>query len=112
MVKVKVEDIQNNETTDDYETKSESDNEVQEVIEAKTKKTPQQKTISCPNCNKEMLQKTFKYYHSIKCKPHQVEEPPAPTRPEKIEVSFGVGRPQGRQIATSEKVQKLMSKAF
>ena len=112
MVKVKVEDIHNNETTDDYETKSESDNEVQEVVEAKTKKAPQQKTISCPNCNKEMLQKTFKYYHSIKCKPHQVEEPPPPTRPEKIEVSFGVGRPQGRQIATSEKIQKLMSKAF
>jgi hypothetical protein len=106
MVKVKVEDIQNNETTDDYETKSESDNEVQEVVEAKTKKAPQQKTISCPNCNKEMHQKTFKYYHSIKCKPHQVEEPPTPARPEKIEVSFGVGRPQGRQIATSEKKHK------
>jgi hypothetical protein len=43
MVKVKVEDIQNNETTDDYETKSESDNEEQEVVEAKTKKAPQQK---------------------------------------------------------------------
>ena len=38
MVKVKVEDIQNNETTDDYETNSESDNEEQEVVEAKTKK--------------------------------------------------------------------------
>jgi hypothetical protein len=64
MVRVKVEDIQNNETADDYKTKSESDNE-QEVVEAVTQKTPQQKTITCPNCNKEMLQKTFKYYHSI-----------------------------------------------
>ena len=39
MVKIKVEDIQNNETTDDYETRSESDNEMQEVVEAKTKNT-------------------------------------------------------------------------
>ena len=112
MVKVKVEDIQSNETTDDYETKSESDNEVQEVVEAVTKKTPQQKTITCPNCNKEMLQKTFKYYHSIKCKPHQVEEPPTPARPEKIEVSFGVGRQIGRQAAKTENSQRLISKAF
>jgi hypothetical protein len=112
MVKVKVEDIQNNETTDDYETKSESDNEEQEVVEAKTKKAPQQKTITCPNCNKEMLQKTFKYYHSIKCKPQQVEEPPTPARPEKIEVSFGVGRPIGRQVAKTENLQRLISKAF
>ena len=111
MVKVKVEDIKNEET-EDYETKSESDNEVQEVIESKTKKTPQQKTIACPNCNKEMLHKTFKYYHSIKCKPHQVEPPPEPTRPEKIEVSFGVGKQVGRQVVKSENLQRLISKAF
>ena len=37
MVKVKIEDIQNEET-EDCEIKSESDNEVQEVIESKTKK--------------------------------------------------------------------------
>ena len=36
MVRVKVEDIKNEET-EDYETKSESDNEVQELIESKTK---------------------------------------------------------------------------
>ena len=59
-----------------------------------------------------MLQKTFKYYHSIKCKPQQVEEPPAQTRPEKIEVSFGVGRPIGRQVAKTGHLQRLISKAF
>ena len=55
-----------------------------------------------------MLQNTFKYYHSIKRKPEQVEQPQVQPKPEMIEVSFGVGR----QIATSEKLQKLMSKAF
>ena len=54
-----------------------------------------------------MLQKTFEYYHSIKCKPAQVEPPQVQPKPERIEVSFGVGR----QIATSEELQKIMSKA-
>jgi hypothetical protein len=48
MVKVKVEDIQNNETTDDYETKSESDNEVQEVVEAKNQKSTSTKNYLLP----------------------------------------------------------------
>jgi hypothetical protein len=59
-----------------------------------------------------MLLKTLKYYHITKCKPHQVEEPPTPARPEKIEVSFGVGRQVGRQIAKTENLQRLISKAF
>ena len=40
-----------------------------EPVKAK-KKEP---LITCPNCSKEMLMKTFKYYHSLKCKPESEE---------------------------------------
>ena len=33
----------------------------------------QQEYVACPHCSKSMLLKTFKYYHSYKCKP---EAPP------------------------------------
>ena len=29
----------------------------------------QQECVECPQCNKSMLLKTFKYYHSYKCRP-------------------------------------------
>ena len=49
----------------------------------------QQECVECPQCNKSMLLKTFKYYHSYKCRPAA----PQPTVAkqvafEKIEVSF------------------------
>jgi len=107
MTKIKVENIGKAETPPNSE-QSESDNEVAEPVETKTKKGPPQKLVSCPVCNKEMLQKTFRYYHSLKCKPTQVEPTPVPAKPEKIEVSFGVGRPTTK----SEGIQRLISKAF
>ena len=107
MVKVTIQDIGNTEATEDNQVKEETESE-NEIQPPPTKAKPQQKLITCPNCNKEMLQKTFKYYHSIKCKPAQVEQPQVQPKPERIEVSFGVGR----QITTSEKLQKLMSNAF
>lgn len=36
------------------------------------------KLITCPVCNKEMLEKTYKYTHSLKCK---LPEPPPPPPP-------------------------------
>ena len=43
--------------------------------------------ITCPNCSKEMLMKTFKYYHSLKCKleSEEVELPPDPKEEPKEE---------------------------
>ena len=55
-----------------------------------------------------MLQKTYKYYHSIKCKPTEKEIQPEIPRPEKIEVSFDVGRKRVK----NENIQRLISRAF
>ena len=106
MTKIKVENIGKAETPPNSE-QNELDNEVAEPVETKNKKGPPQKLVSCPVCNKEMLQKTFRYYPSLKCKPTQVEPTPVPVKPEKNEVSFGVGRP-----TTSAGIQRLISRAF
>ena len=107
MSKIKVESISN---ATNIQEEPESDNEVQEqtVEPQKNKKTPPQKLVTCPNCNKEMLSKTFRYYHILKCKPTQTEPTPSVTIPEKIEVSFNVGR----QTTKGEKIQRLISRAF
>ena len=109
MAKIKVENIGTTETTTNNEEESESDIETPPQVETKPPKTkPQQKLVSCPNCNKEMLQKTFKYYHNLKCKPAEPETIPVVVKPEKIEVSFGIGTP----IRKNENIQRLMSRAF
>ena len=109
MAKIKVENIGINETATNNDEESESDIEIPVVVEPKTpKQTPQQKLVSCPNCNKEMLNKTYKYYHSLKCKPSQPETTPVVVKPEKIEVSFGIGTP----IRKNENIQRLMARAF
>jgi hypothetical protein len=40
-------------------------------LKVKTKK--KEPTTKCPHCGKEMLEKTFKYYHSLKCKKEYLE---------------------------------------
>ena len=35
----------------------------------KPRQTKQPRMITCVNCGKELLEKTFKYYHQLKCKP-------------------------------------------
>jgi len=113
MVKIKVESLPNEpEQNEIVKEESSSDGEAPEPIEEvparTTKKTPPQKMVSCPSCGKEMLQKTYRYYHSLKCKPQQEEPAPvAPPRPEKIEVSF-----DGRRNNHSGNIQRLISKAF
>ena len=106
MTKIKVENIGKAETPPNSG-QNESDNEVAEPVETKNKKGPPQKLVSCLVCNKAMLQKAFRYYHSPKCKPTQVEPTPVPVKPETIEVSFRVGRP-----TKSEGIQQLISRAF
>ena len=44
--------------------------DMEEFVRVKSKK--KDVTVTCPNCDKEMLAKTYKYYHSLKCK---TEEP-------------------------------------
>ena len=109
MVKIKVENLSSIKTAENIQPikeESASDNEIEEPKQ--TKKTQAQKLVSCPNCYKEMLQKTFRYYHSLKCKPVTVESTPVVERPEKIEVTFDVGRP----VQKGEKIQRLISRAF
>ena len=109
MAKIKVENIGTNETATNNEEESESDIEIPQQVETKPPKTkPQQTTVKCGNCHKEMLNKTYTYYHSLKCKPSQPETNPVVVKPEKIEVSFGIGTP----IRKNENIQRLMSRAF
>ena len=104
MPKVKIQNIE-----EEIKEESESDNEAPEQVqEIETKTTPKQKMTSCPNCGKEMLQKTYRYYHSLKCKPHEKEVPQAIPKPEKIEVSFNIGR----RAAKNETIKRLISRAF
>ena len=70
MTKLKVQNIEP--TQDETFVKEESESDVEQpdpIPEVETKATPKQKMTSCPNCGKEMLQKTYRYYHSLKCKP-------------------------------------------
>ena len=105
MPKVKIQDIEP--VQEEMKEESESDNE-QPAQEIETKTTPKQKMTSCPNCGKEMLQKTYRYYHSLKCKPQEKEIIQAIPKPEKIEVSFNVGR----RAAKNENIKRLISSAF
>lgn len=114
MVKIKVESlvdepVQNKIVKDDSSSEGEPPEPILEVQPKTTKKTQPQKMVSCPNCSKEMLAKTFRYYHSLKCKPQQEDPAPvAPPRPEKIEVSFNVSQKAGN----GGKFQSLLGKAF
>ena len=50
MVKVTIQDISNTEATEENQAKEESESE-NEVQPPPTKAKPQQKLITCPNCN-------------------------------------------------------------
>ena len=52
------------------------------VEESKPKPKKEQATITCENCNKSMLMKTYKYSHMKLCKPAVSEPPPPPPTPE------------------------------
>ncbi len=64
---------------------------------------------TCKNCGKEMLEKTFKYYHQLKCQ--QVEQKPQTakptTPPEDITVDFAFQR-----RVKQDKYASLLTKAF
>ena len=89
MVKIKVQNI---EPQDEAVKEEIEEDESPKTPEIESKPIKQQKMVSCPHCNKEMLQKTFRYYHSLKCKPTEPEPTIAKPKPDKIEVSFDVSR--------------------
>ena len=51
------------------------------VEESKSKPKKEQTMISCENCGKSMLMKTYKYSHLKLCKPPTPEPPPPPPPP-------------------------------
>ena len=78
-----------------------------------TKPPKNVKLTTCQNCGKELLEKTFKYYHQLKCKSKElVSQQPlmkqADTKPESITVDFGFQRRAVKQ----DRFSTLMKRAF
>ena len=77
-----------------------------------TSETKKGKMITCATCGKELLEKTFKYYHQLKCKPkeyasqQQLVQPPIKT--DSITVDFGFQR----RAKLQERYTNLMARAF
>ena len=101
--------------------RSESDDEEPPMKEAEVEESPivpnqkkppkkQQEYVACPQCNKSMLLKTFKYYHSYKCRP-ATQQPTVVkhTSPEKMEVSFNEGF--SRKDQRNDSIKRLISRA-
>ena len=68
------------------------------------------KMITCNHCGKQILEKTFKYYHQLKCKPRESTPPPVKpqARPESIVVDFGFQR----RAKLQERYANLVARAF
>jgi phage FluMu protein Com len=67
---------------------------------------------TCTNCNKELLEKTFKYYHQLKCKPKESANKPSSNpepRPETIRVDFDFNR---RAQQKQERYTNLFTRAI
>ena len=92
---------------------------VQEVAKPVTQPrlTKQPRMITCVNCGKELLEKTFKYYHQLKCKPSvplqdtvQPEtETKETTNPENTMVDFDYRR---RASQRPVRYASILSRAF
>jgi len=69
------------------------------------------KLTTCTNCGKELLEKTFKYYHQLKSKPKETshQNPVLPfIKSDSITVDFGFQRRQQKQ----ERFTNLIANAF
>ena len=57
------------------------------------------KIVNCIHCGKVLLEKTFKYYHQLKCKPKEESEPvkKMEVTPETLTVDFGFRRKSQNQ---------------
>ena len=99
---------------------SESDDEELPMKETELEEPPtpdptrrvkkQQEYVACPQCKKSMLLKTFKSYHSYKCRP----EAPQPTIAKQVAseriVSFNEF--QSKKDQRNDTIKRLISKAF
>ena len=118
MKSIKVQAIQEDSKKEDDESMNlEDSEEVNEELEKPLVKTKaSQKMVSCPNCNKSMLNKTYRYYHSLKCKPHEESvssyESPVQSKVEKPEKIVRFDNFTTRRAANAAKIQKLVSRAF
>jgi hypothetical protein len=74
----------------------------------KPKEKQKEALVTCPNCSKEMLKKTFKYYHSLKCKEEAVEaeEPLKKEEPKEEEKEEPKPPPPPLPSTTSRHVQR------
>ena len=120
MPTIKIEELNNEDAQNHHH--SQSDDEEPPIQEAELEESPivpnptrqakkQQEYVACPHCKKSMLLKTFKYYHSYKCRP----EAPQPTvakqvASERIEVSFNEF--QNKKDQRNDTIKRLISKAF
>ena len=78
-----------------------------------TKPPKNVKLTTCQNCGKELLEKTFKYYHQLKCKSKELVSSAAvvkqaETKPESITVDFGFQR----RVVKQDRFSTLMKRAF
>lgn len=78
----------------------------------KPKEKKKEPLVTCPHCSKEMLKKTFKYYHSLKCKEEAIEaeapvtQPREPKEESKAEVIEEPKPPPPLPSTTSRHVQR------
>ena len=85
----------------------------------KQRQTKQQRTIKCVNCGKVLPEKTFKYYHQLKCKASEETEAPAinniaqPIQTQQSRNIFNtVDFNNNRRAAKQNKFTSLFSRAF
>lgn len=103
-----LEDVKNEETIESTSEEPPIKIETSEKSVIKPKKTD--KTITCQHCNKVMLEKTYKYYHSLKCNPVSATAPPVAYKdetPHTVKFDFT------RRLETKKaKYSNLISQAF
>ena len=110
-----IEDTHNNQhiESDDEEPPVE-ETQIEEVPTSpspKKQSKKQQESVTCPQCNKSTLLKTFTYYHSYKCRPEMPQQAIVKeTIPEKIEVSFNADF--NKKDQRNNTIKRLISRAF
>ena len=121
MPTIKIEELYNEDAPNHHH--SQSDDEEPPIQETELEESPivpdpmrrakkQQEYVACPQCKKSMVLKTFKYYHSYKCKPATTQPTLVKKQaaPEKIEVSFNGDF--SRKDQRNDSIKRLISRAF
>lgn len=78
-----------------------------EPVTAPTRQQPKMgRMTACSNCGKEMLEKTFRYYHQLKCKPKE-STPIEQRKHTPVDFNF-----RNRSDVKQSKYSNLFTKAF